>query len=246
MQKTIVKEKISMQLETIVEHFQVISNYKEKISQIELDLLKEQVRNLYDNLYLLEKMNNLNVPDVLDSKKEVESEKISIPEPPKNIFKTPHTDSLSQPAEKIKSDREYEPEIKIEVEKKPLSSSKPSYDLFDTQPSTIAEKYAGNSQTLNDNLLKQQKEKILAEELQLKHIAKLKSAIGINDKFLFINELFEGNMREYDIAITQLDNFHSFNDALEYINQMNEKFEWSTNSTSLIKLKDFLKRRYPE
>jgi len=69
MQKTIVKEKISMQLETIVEHFQVISNYKEKISQIELDLLKEQVRNLYDNLYLLEKMNNLNVPDVLDSKK---------------------------------------------------------------------------------------------------------------------------------------------------------------------------------
>jgi len=94
--------------------------------------------------------------------------------------------------------------------------------------------------------LKQQKEKILAEELQLKHIAKLKSAIGINDKFLFINELFEGNMREYDIAITQLDNFHSFNDALEYINQMNEKFEWSTNSTSLIKLKDFLKRRYPE
>jgi len=53
-------------------------------------------------------------------------------------------------------------------------------------------------------------------------------------------------MREYDIAITQLDNFHSLNDALGYINQMNEKFEWDANPTSLIKLKDFLKRRYPE
>lgn len=243
MQKTIVKEKISIQLETIAEHFQAISNYKEKIPQIELDLMKEQVRNLYDNLYLLEKMNNLNAPD---SKKEVESEKISIPEPPKNIFKTPHTDSSSQPVEKTKSDKEYAPEIKMEVEKKPSSPSKISYDLFGIQQSTIAEKYADNSQTLNDNLLKQQREKILAEELQLKHIASLKSAIGINDKFLFINELFEGNMREYDIAITQLDNFHSLNDALGYINQMNEKFEWNANSTSLIKLKDFLKRRYPE
>ena len=243
MQKTIVKEKISIQLETIAEHFQAISNYKEKIPQIELDLMKEQVRNLYDNLYLLEKMNNLNVPD---SKKEVESEKISIPEPPKNIFKTPHTDSSSQPVEKTKSDKEYAPEIKMEVEKKPSSPSKISYDLFEIQQSTIAEKYADSSQTLNDNLLKQQKEKILAEELQLKHIASLKSAIGINDKFLFINELFEGNMREYDIAITQLDNFHSLNDALGYINQMNEKFEWDANPTSLIKLKDFLKRRYPE
>jgi len=243
MQKTIVKEKISIQLETIAEHFQAISNYKEKIPQIELDLMKEQVRNLYDNLYLLEKMNNLNVPD---SKKEVESEKISMLEPPKNIFKTPHTDSSSQPVEKTKSDKEYAPEIKMEVEKKPSSPSKISYDLFEIQQSTIAEKYADSSQTLNDNLLKQQKEKILAEELQLKHIASLKSAIGINDKFLFINELFEGNMREYDIAITQLDNFHSLNDALGYINQMNEKFEWDANPTSLIKLKDFLKRRYPE
>ena len=243
MQKTIVKEKISIQLETIAEHFQAISNYKEKIPQIELDLMKEQVRNLYDNLYLLENMNNLNAPD---SKKEVESEKISIPEPPKNIFKTPHTDSSSQPVEKTKSDKEYAPEIKMEVEKKPSSPSKISYDLFEIQQSTIAEKYADSSQTLNDNLLKQQKEKILAEELQLKHIASLKSAIGINDKFLFINELFEGNMREYDIAITQLDNFHSLNDALGYINQMNEKFEWDANPTSLIKLKDFLKRRYPE
>jgi len=235
-----------MQLETISEHFQVISNYNEKIPQIELDLIKEQIRNVYDNLNLLEKLNLLDKTKEFISLNEPDSESFTKTEPPKNEHNLAKAEENHMLKAEIKSIKDNISDIQKEFEKKPPSPPKISFDLFEMPQPTIAEKYAETSNSLNDNILKQQKEKNLAEQLQLKHIESLKAVVGINDKFLFINELFEGNMREYDIAITQLDNFHSYNETLEYINQMKEKFDWNTNSSSLVKLKEFLKRRYPQ
>ena len=41
----------------------------------------------------------------------------------------------------------------------------------------------------------------------------LKDAIGINEKFLFINELFDGNLQDYSEALNKLNAFENLQSA---------------------------------
>jgi hypothetical protein len=49
--------------------------------------------------------------------------------------------------------------------------------------------------------------------LVLKPITNLTEAIGVNDRFLFIREIFSDNKEAYDQAITRLDDIKSMADA---------------------------------
>src|ERR1051325_1170887 len=61
------------------------------------------------------------------------------------------------------------------------------------------------------------KEESVAEKISHKKISDLKSVIGINEKFQFINELFDGNMKEYNVALDQINNFSSLGEAVNYL-----------------------------
>jgi hypothetical protein len=68
----------------------------------------------------------------------------------------------------------------------------------------------------------------------------LKSLIGINDKFLFINELFDGNLKEYNEAIETLSGFKDSRAAMEFLNLLREKNMWETSSRAFVKLKGMI------
>ncbi len=72
----------------------------------------------------------------------------------------------------------------------------------------------------------------VAEKLQHNKITDLKSAIGINERFQFINELFDGNMKEYTVALDQINNFSSLDEAESYMANLREVYKW--NSEGLI------------
>jgi hypothetical protein len=82
------------------------------------------------------------------------------------------------------------------------------------------------------------------EQMEQKKIVNLKNAIGINDKFIIMNELFEGNMKEYDEAINKLNNFATFEQAADYLNQLQFDKTWNENLPSLAKLNSFVSRRF--
>ena len=63
----------------------------------------------------------------------------------------------------------------------------------------------------------------LEYKLSNRPVSNLKSAIGINDRFLFTRELFDGNNDEYNTAITKLDNLGSIQEAVTYLR---ENFKW--------------------
>ena len=63
-----------------------------------------------------------------------------------------------------------------------------------------------NVPTLGD-LLEKTEDNSLAARLQRKPVSDLISAIGINDKFLFLNELFGGSMEKYNKSIRSLNSF---------------------------------------
>ncbi|MBN1821217.1 MAG: hypothetical protein JW833_10895 [Prolixibacteraceae bacterium] len=68
----------------------------------------------------------------------------------------------------------------------------------------------------------------------------IKSAIGINDRFLFTRELFEGNADLFTQSVEKLDKLNNINEAVVFLR---ENFKWKKNETSL-KFIELVKRRF--
>ncbi len=54
----------------------------------------------------------------------------------------------------------------------------------------------------------------------------LKSKIGLNDRFRFVNELFGGNSAEFNAAINQLDEIDSMEEAEDYLDRLFSVYHW--------------------
>lgn len=76
------------------------------------------------------------------------------------------------------------------------------------------------------------------------YISSLRSAIGINDKFQFANELFGGNMQEYEIAIQQLNSAETMDSAIEYFSSIQALYNWQIDNDTVKRLFDLVERRY--
>lgn len=74
-------------------------------------------------------------------------------------------------------------------------------------------------------------------------VGSLRSAIGINDRFLLIGELFGGDAANYDRTIEALDGMESLDDCLIYVA---ENHTWNPNSDGAKLLFELLERKYGE
>ncbi len=84
----------------------------------------------------------------------------------------------------------------------------------------------------------------LAAKLQQNPIRDLKSVIGINDKFLFVNELFGGSMEKYNKSIDNLNDLKTLNGALIYLNELKIELQWNNSNEAYQKLKELVARKF--
>ena len=87
-------------------------------------------------------------------------------------------------------------------------------------------------------------EESVAEVLAHKKVSDLKSAIGINEKFQFINELFDGNMKEYTVALDQINNFSSTNEANNYLANLKEMYKWDSENSIAKQFTELVERKF--
>ena len=100
-----------------------------------------------------------------------------------------------------------------------------------------------NVPTLGD-LLEKTEDNSLVARLQRKPVSDLISAIGINDKFLFLNELFGGSMEKYNKSIRSLNSFATLLGAKTYMSELQIEFQWDCSSDAYKKLADLVERRF--
>ena len=84
----------------------------------------------------------------------------------------------------------------------------------------------------------------IASRLQYNPINDLRSAIGINDKFLIMNQLFKGSMEQYNAAIERLNGFYNYEDAEIFLGSLKMLHDWADDLPANQKLIHFVKRRY--
>ncbi len=204
-------------------------------SAIELDLAMSKLRNVYEILTMIkaDKLNEL-ISEIPDRKPEPEPEQQ--PEP--------------QPELQAKPEPEPEPEPIIKAEPEPDPLSAPSADDSETEvPKTskpvaedsaiLAEKFQTES-SINENLAETLGENVDAK-LMGQPIDNISRNIGINDRFLIIRELFDGNSDGFSSLITRLDAAENY---LNAAGLLEEQFAGSMEHEGVEILTGLVKRRY--
>jgi hypothetical protein len=92
----------------------------------------------------------------------------------------------------------------------------------------MADKFSHLSGSFNEQLGNLKSDEDFTEILKSKPLSSLSEAIGINDKFLFIREIFNGDKDTYTQAILRLEDTKSISDAraviMSFIGDNNENY----------------------
>jgi hypothetical protein len=168
-------------------------------------------------------------------------------------------EEIKPPASEVKKPDEPVSYINISVAEKPENEKKQSKTARQTPPpseknespvtnrensteSTIlADKFSHLSNTFNEQLAGMRSAEDVSDILKTKPLTNLYDAIGVNDKFLYIREIFDGNKESYNQAIARIEEAESMKDAraviMSYTGTNNE-------SETVKKLLDLVKRKF--
>ena len=98
-------------------------------------------------------------------------------------------------------------------------------------------------ESLNDRLKESKIE--LSQSLTSVPIKDLKKAIGVNDRFLFINELFRGDEAMYERSIKTIQNFSIYAEAEFWIRrELKVKIGWLDSDQVVKQFDQLVKRRF--
>ena len=221
----IIHNQLQELLETIQEQYGTIRTTEGRIPQIEFDILLENLRKFYDQLHLLQRMNDPHVTPTSPLHHDT-----TAPSPPPPHYGTTATPSPPPSPPEIKSVEHPKAAVRKEEEPEKKVPKTADMDLFaDEEPSFN---------------MKLQEAREMSLPQKPEPIEHLKQLISINDKFIFINELFDGNLKEYNEAIETLNGFKTKNEALDYLDQLRKKNVWELGSGTIIMLKEIVEKYF--
>jgi len=102
---------------------------------------------------------------------------------------------------------------------------------------------AHQKESLNDQLKEEKIE--LAAALHAVPVRDLKKAIGLNDRYLFISELFRGDENMYERSIKTINGFSIYPEAEYWIQrELKVKLGWKEDNAAVILFDQIVKRRF--
>jgi len=267
------KEELALILSDLNEQFEMMNEHKNEIPQIEMDIFMRNIQKLYENSIKLKKANsqtdfslaNNDIEDqeekqtakIVDAVQErlaeikMDSQKMDDQEEMTTQSEIEVRQESREPkdVERIAEVKEDVSNVveKVRFEKPPHIESSFDDILEDTTPEVnlFSEIKVNKEITdLNKKLAEARSTHSIVEKLQSGRIESLKSVIGINDKFYFINELFGGNAQKYEDVIYTLNNFKKFDDAMQYFSTLKYRFTWEEDSEAYMKLVNMLERKF--
>ena len=238
-------------LKDLSELEELISEKKENaLDELEMEFLQTRVSGAKRMMQILHDREGQNLPE--NGIKE-ESQLSAIPEkqsPPeaigfeneKEIIVEKVSEEEPKPVEGEAKIDEDQPESTGESEPKPELTEEIGEKLPEKKVAKEAGRILGDSfskeKSVND--LIDSENSNLEHKLSNRPVESIKKSIGINDRFQYIRELFEGNAEKFVDAVAELDEKSNINEAVDYLKQ---NFKWQKNETSL-KFINLVKRRF--
>ena len=126
---------------------------------------------------------------------------------------------------------------------RPTVSSEPLHKTVASENS-LNNKFKADTSTLNDRLAVKSAPTV-ADNQMGKKIESLKDSISINQRFGFINELFNGENLQYYNAIKTLDEFKDADSAKEFVlKDLSSRYDWSKKEEHVNKMLRLIERKF--
>ena len=220
----LVIETINKDIQDIEKSIKKFEN-RSSLPRVEIDLALEKVRKLYDSLQSLIE--------------ESPVEKIIPPEDkPGNINTFELEENSSDTAKDIS---ETSPVITREPAKKPEEELQIKFEEEkNAKTEIVADRLQNGQSFMNESLRQQVSSKDLSSKLTSQPISDIGGAMGLNEKFSFIQELFNNDPDKFTETINTLNRASNFNEAYSYLN---DTFNWDMDDSQVQKLLDLTRRK---
>jgi len=198
---------------------------QDAVSAIEIDLAMQKTRNLYEILLLLRPEENKQNVAVHPDKAAARSvSRVAEPEP------------ATKERDKVRDER-FEKSREMPVEPEP-SARIPGKKKEDKK--ILSDSLKGKA-VLGDSLHQNVQYQDLSTHFHAKPVTDLAKAIDINEKYLYIRELFGNDARKFEEAIKIINNAPNFNEAFNY---MIREYTWDMDSELVQELLEIVRRKY--
>lgn len=109
---------------------------------------------------------------------------------------------------------------------------------------TIGSTYAPG-ESVSDKINKSHTGTSISEKLKSQPLADLKLSIGINERFAFINELFQGDQQLYHQSIERINSMNVYDQAKNIIHQeLMSQLNWKEDNQRFQEFDELIKRRF--
>jgi hypothetical protein len=112
------------------------------------------------------------------------------------------------------------------------------------EQSSIGEKYQDKKPTLNEIVSSFNPNESIGMKLHLGSVSDLMKSIDMNNKFLFVKELFKNNGALFTQEINTLNDFKKLSEALSYLEKVRIKYGWITESEAYMELYKLVLRKF--
>ena len=195
-------------------------NGADNVTEIERNLVKDYLSRVYDKICRFR----------VDEKHEkTQSEALNVVQKPKQekpVEKLPPEPVVEPVTEQVQVKQKQ----KIEKEKHELNN----VNTVREHQATLGEKLQKTKRFLSDDFDEK-------DDVMMTPIENLSKGIGLNDKFLFSKELFDGNSQKFNSTINAINAMNSFEEAEEYINT---NFSWSSSNNIAKHFMTLVRRRF--
>ena len=141
-------------------------------------------------------------------------------------------------------------EIEEVVEPEPELTSHLSPHEIEIEPEVCLTSHVSHHETtipkrsLNDLFSEKREERSLNARFSNEKITDLTKSISINDKFLFIRELFNNKGEEFSRSLQILNSCEDIESTFEKMEEMKKNYYWDSTSSAYLKLCDLIRRKF--
>ena len=201
------------------------------VPHLQIELIKSKCKSAEEIIALLKTMKQENQLPYSQKTEKIKIKKSSEPSSLDKLFEIGDEAGIDAESNLLNEEKPVaadqpvvkKPSAKIEIEKP-------------AETTTVADKFTDASNTLYDQFGNLKKEPDISAVIKTKPVVNLTEAIGINEKFLFMHEIFNDNQESYNEAIEKLNSVANMPDARAVIMSYTGNNEESEATRQLLDL----------
>lgn len=170
-----------------------------------------------------------------------EPEIVNVVEEPVATIQTPMVEN------KIETHKpaDWKPELKIGRTVMPeITKEEPKPEPFLSVEKVVVPEKTEEELSFNERIAKNIERYQISDKPVEPRIDNLKTAISLNKKIAFVNELFKENVVDYAKNIDRINNATDINEAMGYFAELKTQYNWQSTNELVVELEKLIQRRF--